>query len=328
MPQPSMDEMERRLLALLQLREGATERTVHEMLAYLEQRNSVAEMARLIEAGRVDELIADLDRAGIKIAEQVTATYYLAARQAAQLITEVTLAPLTFDQTQLRAVNQVQANRLELVREFTNGQRAAVREVLADGVQRGLNPIATAREVRSSLGLTAEQARYVSNYRRQLEQGDRGALQRELRDRRSDRKLDRAFKAGQPLPKADVDRMVEAYRQRWVNFRAQVISRTESLRAVHQGTEEMWQQAVDAGEVDPDDIVRTWRTAMDPRVRHSHRMMNGQKRALGVPFLSGYGNAIRFPCDPQAPASETVQCRCVVVTRIIPGGGAALRQAA
>ena len=78
----------------------------------------------------------------------------------------------------------------------------------------------------------------------------------------------------------------------------------------------MYQQAFDAGELDPTQIVTTWHTASDERVRGSHRSMNNQKRPPGEPFISGRGSRLRFPGDFNAPAREVIHCRCVVSTRI------------
>ena len=80
--------------------------------------------------------------------------------------------------------------------------------------------------------------------------------------------------------------------------------------------EEMWQQAIDAGVVDAADVVGVWWTATDERVRPSHSFMHQQERPFGEPFVSGNGNNLRFPGDPAAPASDTINCRCVVARDI------------
>ena len=110
--------------------------------------------------------------------------------------------------------------------------------------------------------------------------------------------------------------MVGRYRERYLRFRAETIARTEALRAVHQSSEEAYRQAVDQGQLDPGALVRTWITAADERVRGSHRAMMGQQRGFDETFTSGVGNRLRFPGDPNAPASETVRCRCVLTTRL------------
>ena len=82
------------------------------------------------------------------------------------------------------------------------------------------------------------------------------------------------------------------------------------------GNREMYLQAFDDGDLHPDLLTNEWHTAKDERVRSSHRSMHGQQRGFDQPFVSGSGHTLRFPGDPDAPASETVQCRCSMSTRI------------
>ena len=82
----------------------------------------------------------------------------------------------------------------------------------------------------------------------------------------------------------------------------------------------LFQQAIDDGDVQAQELVRTWRSASDARVRHSHQAMNGQMREFGAAFKTGNGYSIMYPGDINAPASETIHCRCVVVTRMTKPG--------
>lgn len=56
-----------------------------------------------------------------------------------------------------------------------------------------------------------------------------------------------------------------------------------------------------------------WLTRLDERVRGSHRVMEGQVRKIGEPFLSGDGNHLTRPGDTSAPISDWINCRCRVV---------------
>ena len=224
-----------------------------------------------------------------------------------------------FDNQHVRFVRNLEQNKFRLVTQFTNDQREMLQQTLSRGAAEGLNPRASARQVRQNIGLTDKQATYVDNYRRELEgvgrtkrPGDLHRAQgRTLHDRRFDSTIERAQANQQPLTKAQIDKMVNRYRERYVGYRARVIARTESLRAVHEGTEEMYQQAIESGDLDAGDLTRTWVTAADERVRSSHASLNGEQRAVGQPW----GN-LRYPGDPTAPAEETVQCRCVLTTRM------------
>lgn len=58
-------------------------------------------------------------------------------------------------------------------------------------------------------------------------------------------------------------------------------------------------------------LVKQWRTRGDKRVRHAHDEVDGQLRLLDEPFRVG-GHDMDAPGDPTAPASLTVNCRCVL----------------
>ena len=274
------------------------------------------ELVMLIEEGRLQEAIDAAARAGsVRLAEGYAAVYTIAGKEGAEFLTDVLDVVVDFDQVNVRAVQVMQGERLRLINEFTAEQRRATREAMVDGITRGLNPVEQARNFRQSIGLTAKQQAAVQNYRRLLDAGSSEALTRELRDRRFDRTVRRAVRTGEPLTQAQVDRMVDRYSERYVRYRSEVIARTESLRAVHQGTEEAYLQAIDQGALVPDQLERQWHDAHDARVRSSHRNLNGMVRRIGETF-PGANGPLRFPGDPSAPASESVQCRCVLSTRI------------
>lgn len=285
------------------------------------------EMARLLEQGRVAEALELSEQVMPRLSSTLEAAWGAAGLSAARRAAEQGLV-VDFDQLNARAVTSLQTSRLRRVREFSAETRAAAFEVIEDGVQRGLAPVAQARELRASIGLTRHQARSVVSYRRALERTSAEALARQLRDRRFDGTVRAAVRSREPLSAAQIDRMVDRYRDRAVAFRAQNIAQTESLRAIHEGDQELWQQSVDGGQLNSDEIIGVWRTAADEKVRGSHEFMGGQRRPLGEPFLSGAGNALMHPGDGNAPASEVVRCRCVVAREVNPGGLERLRRAA
>ena len=206
---------------------------------------TLAELSALLEQGRIEEAIEAAGRAGaIRIADVYAAVYTLGGQKSTQFLEDVLDVTIGFDRVHWRAVNHMQSERLRFIREFTDSQRDATRLAMVDGIERGLNPIEQARNFRSSVGLTAKQQQAVINYRRLLGRagdGDAEALTRELRDRRFDRTVRRAVVSREPLSQAQIDRMVERYRERYIKYRAEVIGRTEALRAVHAGNDEAYQ---------------------------------------------------------------------------------------
>jgi len=275
------------------------------------------ELAELLAVGAVDEALASLNAAAGGLATAVNGGFRTTGSDTARFLSgNVLTVRVGFDETNERAVQITRDNRLRLVREFTGEQRRAVRAVLTQGVQEGINPREMAVRFRHAIGLTEKQAAAVQHYRILLENTSKSALSRTLRDRRFDRSVQRAIRTRTPLTKTQIDRMVAAYQRRYINFRAVTIARTEALRAVHQGAEEMYQQAIDEGQLAPESLLQTWVTARDERVRGSHAEMDGQQRSFDQAFTSGDGFALRYPGDPEAPASEVVNCRCVRTMRI------------
>lgn len=310
------EDTEERLLALISRAEPRIRLALTNAIVAARTQSTLTELAELIEAGRLDEAVTAASRAGVlRLADETAAVFTVAGRGAAEFLSDALEVTVGFDQVNFRAVRTMQEDRLRLIREFTAEQRNATRSAIVDGIRRGLNPVDQARNFRGSIGLTAKQQSAVENFRRLLEEDSSEALTRRLRDRRFDSTIRSARRKGVPLTPEQVDRMVERYRERAVAFRSRTIARTEALRAVHAGNDEGFRQAIDEGNIDADQLVRTWVTARDERVRGSHRGLNGLERGLDETF-PGLTGRLRFPGDPSAPASETVQCRCALSTRV------------
>jgi hypothetical protein len=81
----------------------------------------------------------------------------------------------------------------------------------------------------------------------------------------------------------------------------------------------MFEQAVKEQKIQRQQVLRTWRTAGDEKVRGSHATMNGQQRFMGEMFQTGKGRYLRWPGDVNGAADETIQCRCVLSRRILRG---------
>lgn len=299
--------------------ERAFSRRYTAVVGWLRERRTIEAIARLIAERRWTEIVTneDLKRAAESLAAEVNAAHVRAAEVATRHLSDVTDNLIHYDVGNPRAVEAMRDNRVRLVREVATEQRQVMTNVLADGMQRGQNPLATARDIRASIGLTAAQEQHVANYRRQLEQGSRAALDRELRDRRYDGLVERAGE--KPLAPEQIDRMVDRYRQRYVKYRSEIISRTESLRAVHQGQQAGFQQAVDKGDLRADQLESVWHPG--PATGHYRWQHRGiQPVPFGQMFVTGTGIAMRYPHDPLAPVSEVAGCRCTSTTRIVSVG--------
>ncbi|CAL8972858.1 hypothetical protein RHODGE_RHODGE_01024 [Rhodoplanes serenus] len=233
-----------------------------------------------------------------------------------------------FDVRNPRAETWLREHSSALVTEIIADQRQAIRQHLTAGMERGDNPRtvavdlvgrinpATGRREGGAIGLTAAQEEWCRRYAAELASGDRAALTRALRDRRFDRTVEKALREGAPLDPGTIAKMVAAYRNRALKYRADVIGRTEAMRALHRSQIEAFEQAIGLGQVDEAAVTKVWRSSSDARVRDSHRALHGKAVGFRAAFVSPSGARLQFPGDPDAPASETVQCRCWMSVRI------------
>jgi hypothetical protein len=275
------------------------------------------ELAALIESGDIEGALAVALIIPQEINALAIAAFLAAAEQTSREIFAAISIDVQFDDAQDNALRIMRNRALQVTSQFTHKQEEAIREVLLDGIRRGINPRQQAMALRNLIGLTAKQVKAVNNFRNMLEEGSKEVLTRKLRDKRFDRTINRAIREDKRIERARIDRMVTRYRERYINHRAGVIAQTEALSAVHQGKEAMFDTAIAEGHLTRERLEGTWVTVQDALRRHHHATMQGQKQPHGQYFISGLGNQLLHPGDPNAPIEEIAHCRCLKVTRII-----------
>lgn len=67
---------------------------------------------------------------------------------------------------------------------------------------------------------------------------------------------------------------------------------------------------------DADNLVLVWLSMHDERVRHSHKVADGQERRVGEAFSVG-GYDMEMPGDVTAPIEEWIGCRCILGTDLL-----------
>ena len=313
---PALDR-EARLIGLLDKADKQLRAALMDAIAAAVGTHTLDDLEALLLAGRMEEALETAVRAGIvRFADESAAVYTAAGQSASAFLADALEVTISFNQVNERAVNFMQQERLRLIREFSAEQRRATREALVDGITRGANPREQAIAFRESIGLTRKQQRAVNNFRNMLEDNDAEVFSRKLRDKRFDRKIRRAIQNDKPLTQDEISRMTTRYKDRYIKYRSEVIARTEALRAVHSGNNEGFEQAIENGDLDKDQLKKTWNTAGDDRVRDTHELMDRQEVKWGEDFTSPSGSGLQYPGDPNAPGAETIQCRCVMTTRI------------
>lgn len=151
---------------------------------------------------------------------------------------------LAFDLNNPEAIAFLSSYTMNLIREISDETRRAIGDVVMEAFQYGGHPYEQARTIRNMIGLTQRQTQAVANFRRMLENEPLMALSRELRDHRFDSTVEQAGRMRIGLPKEKIDQMVQRYYERYLKYRAEMIARTETIRAAHFGQKETWRQAI------------------------------------------------------------------------------------
>lgn len=351
MARPTRSQLEQTARKL----EPAVEREFRAAVARITSEAVLAQLVRLIETGQAD-LVADylgIDRARFsRLAESVRGVYVAGAEEAEQEMPRLRSDPyrlsgagygprassslqvaFSFDLTNPAAAAWLAERSSLLIVGIVESQRILIREALQVGMTLGQGPRQTALDLigrigingrRSGglVGLTVDQAQYVTNMRAQLASGEpatmRGYFQRELRDKRLDGIVRRAMEAGKPVAAADIEKIAGRYADSLLRLRGENIARTETIAAFGAAREEAFRQAIASGQLLPENVTGTWGATGDGRTRHTHMAMNGQDRKFGQPFVSPSGAQMMFPGDTSLGAGpeETINCRCTKLYRV------------
>lgn len=217
---------------------------------------------------------------------------------------------LAYLQNNQRIASQLDQYSLNLVTQISEEARNSLREIISSGLRRGINPRQQARDIESMIGLTSRQVSAVQQYRQMLESGNlRSAMDRALRDRRYDRTLLNAATNRTSLQQAQIDRMVQRYIERQLKYRAEMIARTESIRAANGGMLEVWKQAKEQNLL-PDTMRMFWIVSNDERTCEICKAIPGMNaNRTGVPI----GGIFWLPTGAhvdQPPAHPN--CRCTI----------------
>lgn len=315
-----------RLENLLDRKAAALQRKFQTFVSSVKSDAAMKQVRQLLAAGRTHEALDVLDRHVISYSNTIAQEFNSSAQDEIRgLVSAEFLNRLrgeigiSFDPTHPRAVALIRAHRLEFIQQFTNQQRAAVRQAIARafGTGQGITPMANA--FRNAIGLTQQQEAMVASYQNLLEEGSRRALDRTLRDRRYDRTVERIADENDVLDASQITRMVDRYRENMIAHRAKTIARTESLRILSEARQEALQQITEEVGIQGYRVARTWNATKDARTRDSHTAMDGQT-VIGIdePFLTPDGEYLMYPGDPNASPGEVINCRCVVTHDILP----------
>lgn len=147
----------------------------------------------------------------------------------------------------------------ELITEMSDTTRSAIREMITDGLSRGVAPRELANEIRNAVGLRSDQVKRLAKLREEGKTHDQ--LNRAIRKMRKQRSL--------------------------------LIARTETMRAANEGLKETWTQAQESGFL-PANVKREWMSNTD---RHADR--DGVRIGIteSWPWLSEPGSEPNCGCS-------------------------------
>ena len=300
----------------------------------------IDELERLIRDGNIEGAVAilRLDNAIIDdVIEEVRIAYrrhgalYVEELRPPPDIRRARSAAFTFELLgNPRAEQWIIEESSNLIVEVVEQQRQMARSLIAENAVRANNPRDVAvqlvgrynRNTRKRhggiIGLTDNQQRWVSNAHAELVSGDYGSyLTRKLRDKRYDRTVLKALRSKTRIPSEKIEKMILAYRSRALRYRGEVIGRTESLRAMNVSHMHALEGVIEKGGITQrKNAKREWYATLgSPRTRDTHVAVHGQIRTLDETWTVG-NSELRFPGDPQGESKETIQCRCVTVSRV------------
>lgn len=142
-------------------------------------------------------------------------------------------AGAVFDYINPRSIDYAASRAASLVRDISESNRRALREILVDSYSRGLPQEEIAAIVRQVVGLPTRWARAVASFR----------------GRTVDQMVNSGFSVPDAYARADV--LGDRYRSRLLQKRAEMIARTEIMTAQNMGRLFAWDAGVDSGVIDP-----------------------------------------------------------------------------
>jgi Phage Mu protein F like protein len=171
----------------------------------------------------------------------------------------------------------------DLVQQVGDETRTAIRETLARVLTDPTRGRLTPADLEPLIGLTSRDARAVDRLRGET--------------------LARALEAGLPEARAQTkaDEVAAQAARRYLRARAQLIARTETIRAQELTRHLTWDRLQREGTL-PLDLVVEWATAEDAKVCELCDPLDGDQIPLGGKFEGGYAHPPRHPA-----------CRCTTV---------------
>lgn len=203
---------------------------------------------------------------------------------------------------------------IRIARELATSTEAGMRMAVTRIMNETADPVRRMEEIKQVLGLTEPQTQALMNFKRQLE--TRQLLGFTPPDERRlevvEQTIVRNHMKNGFMTDAQIDAMVTTYYESLLNKRALDIAATESMRAVNNGQQLLWEQGLREGIFSDDTSRRFWVTAGDEKVRTTHRKIPGMN-PYGVKIRSQFLTPFGPVYGPGDYNVNLINCRCVAV---------------
>lgn len=172
------------------------------------------------------------------------------------------------------------------------------------------------KRILETVGLTPNQARSLTTYRKALENIAENPNTSAILDSNIIRNLSASQRSvirqaiAKGLEPEHVDALVNKQRKALLVNRAKAIGASLSSNVAHTAQQTIIDLSISAGLVKPQEYKRFWHTAHDEKVRHTHnqtKAMNADGVALNQPFNTPLGPRMNPPLE--------INCRCRVSIR-------------
>ena len=202
--------------------------------------------------------------------------------------------------------------RVKTTKDIVNDTVSAVKQAIERAINEKRSNEEILYEFKHSIGLNRQQENAVNNYKKALISGSLQSLKYENRDKSKDNEIISSIVAGALLSRSKVNSLVNAYRQRSIEYRANLIAETETLKYASAGEYESIIQAGMEEVIELNGLKKFWVTQRDERVRANHiaiPLMNNMGIDIWDYFQTPLG-PMRYPRDENGAPGNIVNCRC------------------
>lgn len=229
----------------------------------------------------------------------------------------------------LPAEQAMRDHAARLVTGIVTEARDGIAAVLTENLARGQSPYDAGRLIAGRvnrvngqregglIGLSRPQMETVARIERAMREGDTAYMREYLsfanRDKRLDRMVLKAIREGRGLAPEEVERVTRLYSNKAMKWRADQLAITETHSAIARSKKDAFQQQIDDGKIDAQDVTKKWRRTVSREPRMDHMMMAGKE---AIPFNEKFtlpdGIQCDGPHDPTLPAKHIVGCKCAL----------------